>query len=121
MSILIRQSHADNVTPLWLSSSASSSTGPTGPTGPQGEQGFSSGAIYYFNENTPSDIPGYFEMSKTPSFTPASQATASADGLVVEFATPLGDPNVSAIPPGNWIYDLVMDLNVPFIISECLC
>lgn len=114
MSLLVNEAYANVVKPLWLSSDSALTPGPTGATGPEGPPGSSSGAVYYFNYSVPSDIPGYFQMSRTPVFAPLQTITVGVDGLVVEFATAVNDPNTTILPPGNWIFDVVAKLNVPF-------
>ena len=123
MSQLIHQSHASTPQPFWLPFDTVLPPGPTGntgPTGPQGADGFSSGRIYYFNKSVPSDIPGYFEMDQVPLFTAGQSAVAIVDGPIVEFATPLNDPDTIQIPAGNWIFDVVMFLNVGYSFQKVL-
>lgn len=117
MSQLVKQSHASTPQPLWKPWDELSPTGPTGntgPTGPQGVDGFSTGAIYYFNKSTPSDTPPYDEMSKVPLFNGGQNVSVSADGLIAEFITPAGDPGVSLIPAGNWLFDAVIQLSASY-------
>lgn len=114
MSLLVNEAYANVIKPLWLSSDSALTPGPTGATGPQGPAGASSGAVYYFNKSVNSDIPGYFDMNRTPVLTGLQTITVAADGLVAEFATPPNDPNTTNIPTGNWLFDMVMYMNVPF-------
>lgn len=117
MSQLVKQSHASTPQPLWKPWDELSPTGPTGntgPTGPQGVDGFSTGAIYYFNKSTPSSVPPYDEMSKVPQFNGGQNVNVSADGLIADFITPVGDPGVSLIPAGNWLFDAVIQLSASY-------
>jgi hypothetical protein len=123
MSQLIHQSHASTPQPFWLPFDTVLPPGPTGntgPTGPQGADGFSSGRIYYFNKSVSSDIPTYFEMDQVPLFTAGQSSVATVDGPIVEFATPLNDPDTIQIPAGNWIFDVVMFLNVGYSFQKVL-
>lgn len=104
MSALIRQSHKENGSPLWLSADTPLQVGPTGATGPQGPQGNSSGKIYYCVDQA-SDVPAYLQI--VPTFTPVTQTsyTANVDGLLAQFITNAGNPNVQNIPAGVWTLD----------------
>ena len=107
MSALIRQSHATNQEPLWLSVDSTLGMGPTGatsPSGPQGPAGFSSGKLYYCT-NVASSVPGYQTMTPIFNLLPPNPNTATVDGLVVEFMTPAGEPGVSNIPGGVWTFN----------------
>jgi len=124
MSQLVKQSHAATPQPFWRPYDDPLPPGPTGntgPTGPQGADGFSSGAIYYFNKSVSSGVSTYFEMAKTPLFTAGQTATATVDGPVVEFITPTNDPGVLIVPAGNWIFDVVMALNVAYTTQKVTC
>lgn len=127
MSQLIKQSHAATPQPFWRPyddpppPGPTGQTGATGPTGAAGTDGFSSGAIYYFNKSVSSGVSTYYEMAKTPLFNLAQNVVATADGPVVEFITPVNDPDVFVVPPGNWIFDVVMKLNVAYSTQLVRC
>ena len=92
--------------------------GNTGATGPQGPQGFSTGAIYYFNLSQV-DVPtGFSQMSLIPLFTPGQLVNVAGPTTgafnYATFITDVGNPGVISINAGNWIFDLVMSLDVPF-------
>jgi hypothetical protein len=120
MSVLRQSSiYANETQQLWRSIDDPTSIGPTGPqgsigpTGPQGIEGFSSGAVYYFNRSTASDIPGYFVLSKTPVIGAGSSLSASGAGTVLigQFATPVGDPGTTVIPAGNYTFDIFVNMS----------
>lgn len=117
MSVLRQSSiYANETTQLWKSVNdpqIEGPTGPAGPTGPQGPQGFSSGAVYYFNRSTASDIPGYYVLSKTPVIGAGSSLSASGAGtiLIGQFATAVGDPATSVIPAGNYTFDIFVNMS----------
>ena len=118
MSLLPNESYANIQRSLWLPASSPLPLGPTGATGPQGPQGFSSGAIYYFNKSQVDPISTLNLMERTPLFN-AGQAVSvtgpTANIRFAEFITPVGDPGTSIVPPGNWIFDLVMNISVPWV------
>ena len=121
MSLLGTQVFANPITPIWLSADTPlppGSTGATGPTGPQGEPGFSSGAVYYFNLSQPSGV-GPKLMERTPLFNPGQTITVVGPTVgptkFAEFITPVNDPDATVIPPGNWIFDMVFDLDVAYV------
>jgi collagen type VII alpha len=92
--------------------------GSTGATGPQGPQGFSTGAIYYFNLSQV-DVPtGFSQMSLIPLFTAGQLVNVAGPTTgafnYATFITDVGNPGVISINAGNWIFDLVMSLDVPF-------
>lgn len=118
MSLLGQQVYANPVTPIWLSATTPLPVGPTGPTGPQGDAGFSSGAIYYFNKSQ-TDVPTTYNlMQRTPLFNAGQSVIVPGPTAVpvrfAEFITDPNEPGVTVVPPGNWIFDLVMELNVPY-------
>ena len=124
MSQLIKQSHAATPYPLWRSVDdplPQGPTGNTGPTGPQGNDGFSTGAIYYFNKSVSSGVSTYFEMAKTPLFNTGQNVVVSANGTIVEFITPPNDPGVLIVPASNWIFDVIMKLNVAYSTQYVKC
>jgi hypothetical protein len=122
MSLLKNQSHAENQSPLWLSVNASGQVGPQGPTGPAGPPGSSTGIIYYFNESQNSDIAGYKVISTTPVFNPGIQVAVAGAGnqLIGEYATPLGNPNVSLVPTGFWVFTGYIQTTggTPYVFAE---
>ena len=89
--------------------------GPSGPTGPTGPQGYSTGAVYFLNYSVASDVGGYKVLSRTPSTTSGITATPSADGVFASFATPVGDPAVTALLSGNWVFSLILKLNNAYV------
>lgn len=91
--------------------------GVTGPTGVQGATGFSSGALYYFNNNTnSSDVVGYKQASRLPDGgleSTIATTVSSSDGnkLIASFVTEAGDPDSVSISAGVWDYDLFAEVN----------
>lgn len=118
MSLLGTQVYANPITPIWLSATTPLPIGPTGPTGPQGDAGFSSGAIYYFNKSQTDGPTTYNKMQRTPLFNAGQTVVVPGPTAVpvrfAEFITDVGEPGVTVVPPGNWIFDLVMKLDVPY-------
>ena len=116
--------------------------GSTGATGPQGPNGFSTGAIYYFNNDIGTTgntgLPGYTggngstggtipysgnprELSRDISIngpipgtvtTVIMTITAGTSPVFLQsFLTPIGDPNITSLPAGNWNYEIYASIS----------
>ena len=129
MSLLGQQVYANTQQPLWLPfttvvptgpTGMQGNTGPTGPTGNNGVDGITTGKIYYFNKSqTDPAYGGTNIMSPTPLFNPGQSVSVVGPAITppvrfAEFITVSGDPDVSIVPAGNWVFDIVLQLNVPY-------
>jgi hypothetical protein len=89
-------------------------TGTVGATGPAGEAGFSSGNIYYFNYDiSGNEYPTNYSQLSTiisPNLNQTSVSLSITSSVtwqqIVEFVTPLNDPNVTEIPGGTWNFEI---------------
>jgi hypothetical protein len=74
--------------------------------------GGGSSVSYYLNGSVNQGTIGgstYYEMSKTPILaagTDFQRTNAQGNGLIAQFITDAGDPNLLAIPAGNWNLEL---------------
>jgi hypothetical protein len=74
--------------------------------------GGGSSVSYYLNGSVNQGIIGgstYYEMSRTPILaagTDFQRTNAQGNGLIAQFITDAGDPNLLAIPAGNWNLEL---------------
>jgi hypothetical protein len=74
--------------------------------------GGGSSVSYYLNGSVNQGTIGgstYYEMSKTPILgagTDFTRTNAQGNGLIAQFITDAGDPNLLAIPAGNWNLEL---------------
>lgn len=98
MSLLINETYANPVRPLWLSSTFA---GVTGPTGSQGPQGSSTGLEYYLT-NVASDVSGYLVMTEQFNLLTGSSNVATSNSTIAQFLTPSNEPNALSIPGGVW-------------------
>ena len=100
--------------------SGTGATGPAGPqgaTGPQGPQGYSSGAVYYFNPSNTSG--GLYLMQRTPVIGSGTTITTTGTGSptalqIATFVSPVGDPNITSIPAGLWVFNATYELSVAY-------
>jgi hypothetical protein len=75
-------------------------------------QGGGSSVSYYLNGSVNQGTIGgatYYEMSRTPILaggTDFQRTNAQGNGLIAQFITDAGDPNLLAIPAGNWNLEL---------------
>jgi hypothetical protein len=60
-------------------------------------------------------------MAKTPLFNTGQNVVVSANGTIVEFITPPNDPGVLIVPASNWIFDVIMKLNVAYSTQYVKC
>lgn len=60
------------------------------------------GVTYYLNGNIASDVVTYYEMSKIAALSPNADFSKVGDGLITQFITLIGEPNILTIPGGNW-------------------
>ena len=84
--------------------------GSQGPTGATGTVGFSSGDVYYFNNDVDA-IPGsYQDLNRTISIGTQTEIDTMLLGganpqLIQSFLTPVGDPNTTVLNGGNWNFE----------------
>ena len=92
---------ADGATGL---TGATGATGATGETGATGVDGGNAGKLFYLDYTDASDIGGYKVALASPSTNSESNLSQSnsgtTDNLVATFATPAGEPGVTALPYG---------------------
>jgi hypothetical protein len=72
-------------------------------------QGGGSSVSYYLNGSVTQDVATYKEMSRTPILgagTDFQRTNAQGNGLIAQFITDAGDPNLLSIPAGNWNLEL---------------
>jgi len=72
-------------------------------------QGGGSSVSYYLNGSVDQDVATYKEMSRTPILgagTDFQRTNAQGNGLIAQFITDAGDPNLLSIPAGNWNLEL---------------
>jgi hypothetical protein len=71
--------------------------------------GGGSSVSYYLNGSVTQDVATYKEMSRTPILgagTDFQRTNAQGNGLIAQFITDAGDPNLLSIPAGNWNLEL---------------
>jgi len=73
---------------------------------PSSPSGGGSSISYYLNGSVPSSVVGYEQMSKNPVIGTGTNYSTSTDGLIAQFLTDVGDPNLLNIPGGAWLIDL---------------
>lgn len=97
-------------------------TGPGGATGAAGAAGFSTGAIYYFNNNIAGQLPNTTsadrELSRIISIGTQTSitydfSTAFPQSTILQtFITPVGDPNITALNGGNFNFEIYANTQV---------
>ena len=120
--------------------------GPTGAIGVQGPIGFSTGAIYYLNNDidsssytgltgstggitgstglysgAPKDMNRIISVNN---FIPTILVNSLANNetkMIQSFLTPVGDPNVIVLPAGNWSYGVYASISNPNIVTFVYC
>ena len=100
------------------------STGPvgsTGPTGAAGAAGFSTGAIYYFNNDITGQVPNtnsdkqlsrVISISTQTSVSYTFTNTTPFSTIMQTFITPVGDPNITALNGGTFNFEIYADTNI---------
>ncbi len=86
------------------------SQGPAGAAGATGTAGFSSGDVYYFNNDVDA-IPGsYQDLNRTISIGTQTSINKTlpdyTPSLIQSFITPAGNPNTTNLIGGNWHFEL---------------
>ena len=61
---------------------------------------------YYLNGGTAASVGTYFQMSKTPVLGTSVDFSLAGNGLISQWLTDIGDPNVIEIPAGNWNFEM---------------
>lgn len=61
---------------------------------------------YYLNGGTAASVGTYFQMSKTPVLGTSVDFSLAGNGLISQWLTDVGDPNVVEIPAGNWNFEM---------------
>jgi hypothetical protein len=69
------------------------------------------GVSYYLNGDISSDVSTYYEMSKIAALSPNADFSKVGDGLIAQFITPSGEPNIVSIPGGNWSCGIYASMN----------
>jgi hypothetical protein len=72
---------------------------------PSSPSGGGASISYYLNGSVPASVVGYQQLSKNPIIGPGTNFSTSTDGLIAQFLTDPGDPNILSIPGGNWLLD----------------
>lgn len=93
--------------------------GPTGSQGATGSQGYSSGKLYYFNPSVSGMSPlvglggSFSQISSLQSGNTQSYLSqlvgATATVYVAQFITNVGDPSVTTLPAGRFVFYLHLD------------
>jgi len=63
---------------------------------------------YYLNGGTAASVGTYFQMSNTPVIGTGVDFNKSGNGLISQWLTNVGNPNVTEIPAGNWNFEMFM-------------
>ena len=61
---------------------------------------------YYLNGGTAASVATYFQMSKTAVIGTGVDFSKAGNGLISQWLTDVGDPNVTEIPAGNWNFEM---------------
>jgi len=71
------------------------------------------GVVYYLNGGTTTDVVGYYELSTDPLIgsTPFT-FVASSDGVISQWLTNVGSPNLQIIPNGIWIINTFFSIDL---------
>jgi hypothetical protein len=69
------------------------------------------GVSYYLNGGIASDVATYYEMSKIAVLAPNVDFPKVGDGLITQFITSSGEPNILSIPGGNWSCGVYASMN----------
>ena len=72
---------------------------------PSSPSGGGASISYYLNGSVNASVATYKQLSKNPIIGPGTNFSTSTDGLIAQFLTDPGDPNILSIPGGNWLVD----------------
>jgi hypothetical protein len=72
---------------------------------PSSPSGGGASISYYLNGSVNASVATYQQLSKNPVIGPGTNYSTSTDGLIAQFLTDPGDPNILSIPGGNWLVD----------------
>ena len=72
---------------------------------PSSPSGGGASISYYLNGSIPASVATYQQLSKNPVIGPGTNYSTSTDGLIAQFLTDPGDPNILSIPGGSWLVD----------------
>ena len=61
---------------------------------------------YYLNGGTSASVATYYQMSKTAVIGTGVDFSLAGNGLISQWLTDVGDPNVTEIPSGNWDFEM---------------
>jgi hypothetical protein len=61
---------------------------------------------YYLNGGTAASVATYYQMSKTAIIGTGVDFSLAGNGLISQWLTDVGDPNVTEIPSGNWNFEM---------------
>ena len=61
---------------------------------------------YYLNGGTAASVATYYQMSKTAVIGTGVDFSLAGNGLISQWLTDIGDPNVTEIPAGNWNFEM---------------
>ena len=61
---------------------------------------------YYLNGGTSASVATYYQMSKTAVIGTGVDFSLAGNGLISQWLTDVGDPNVTEIPSGNWNFEM---------------
>jgi hypothetical protein len=61
---------------------------------------------YYLNGGTAASVALYYQMSKTAVIGTGVDFSLAGNGLISQWLTDVGDPNVTEIPSGNWNFEM---------------
>jgi hypothetical protein len=61
---------------------------------------------YYLNGGTAASVATYFQMSKAAVIGTNVDFSKAGNGLISQWLTDVGDPNVTEIPAGNWNFEM---------------
>jgi len=61
---------------------------------------------YYLNGGTAASVATYYQMSKTAVIGTGVDFSLAGNGLISQWLTDVGDPNVTEIPSGNWNFEM---------------
>ena len=72
---------------------------------PSSPSGGGASISYYLNGSVNASVATYKQLSKNPVIGTGTNFSTSSNGLIAQFLTDAGDPNILNIPGGNWLLD----------------
>ena len=72
---------------------------------PSSPSGGGASISYYLNGSVNASVATYQQLSKNPVIGTGTNFSTSSNGLIAQFLTDAGDPNILSIPGGNWLLD----------------